>query len=115
LRKRNQRYNANDAPPQNNLNLNRKRTSATEAKIAAISPATTQNPFGLPLNGMPPTFIQHGKAILAAFALLHPKHHALGVNVADLQRDNLHGPQAGPVSNAERRLVLGTGGRLQQA
>jgi hypothetical protein len=42
-------------------------------------------------------------------------HHALGVNVGDLQRDNLHGPQTGPVGNAERRLVLGTGGRLQQA
>ena len=50
-----------------------------------------------------------------AFALLHPKHHALGVNVADLQRDNFHRPQTGPVGNAERRLVLGTGGRLQQA
>ena len=48
--------NANNAPPQNNLNLNRKRTSATKVKTAAISPATTQNPIGLRLKGMPPTF-----------------------------------------------------------
>ena len=27
------------------------------AKTAAISPPTTQKPFGLPLNGMPPTFM----------------------------------------------------------
>ena len=47
--------------------------------------------------------------------MLDPEHHALGVNVGDLQRDNLHGPQTGPVGNAERRLVLGTGGRLEQA
>jgi hypothetical protein len=31
------------APPQKNLNLNRRRTIATKAKTAAISPATTQN------------------------------------------------------------------------
>ena len=38
------------APSQKNLNLNRKRMTAAEAKAAAISPATTQNPFGLLLN-----------------------------------------------------------------
>jgi len=38
---------------QKNLNLNRQRTIATKAKIAVISPPTTQKPFGLPLNGMP--------------------------------------------------------------
>ena len=57
---------------------------------------------------------QHGKAILTAFALLDPQHHALGVDVADLQRDNLHGPQTGPVGNTERRLVLGTGLRAME-
>src|SRR5262249_4630574 len=46
---------ANDAPPQKNLK--RKRTIATTAKAAAISPPTTQKPFGLPLNGMPLTFM----------------------------------------------------------
>jgi len=56
-------YNADDAPPQNNLNPNRKRTSATTAKTAVISPETIQNPFGLPLNGMPPTFMPRMLAI----------------------------------------------------
>jgi hypothetical protein len=58
--------NTNNAPPQNNLNLNRKRTSATKVKTAAISPATTQKPFGLPLNGMPPTFMPQMLAIKVA-------------------------------------------------
>ena len=60
--------NANNAPPQNNLNLNlnRKRTSATKVKTAAINPATTQKPFGLPLDGMPPTFMPQMLAIKAA-------------------------------------------------
>src|SRR6202166_3511501 len=54
-------------------------------------------------------------AILAAFALLHAEHHALGINIADLQRDHLHGPQTSAIGNAERRLVLGPGCGLQQA
>jgi hypothetical protein len=58
---------------------------------------------------------QHRKAVLAAFALLHPEHHAPGINVADLERDNLHGAQTSAIGNAERRLVLGPGCRLQQA
>ena len=58
--------NAKAAPPQNNLDLNWKRTSATVAKTAAISPAITQNSFGLPLNGMPPTFIPQMLAIKVA-------------------------------------------------
>jgi hypothetical protein len=60
--------NANNAPPQNNLNLNlnRKRTSATKVKTAGINPATTQKPFGLPLNGMPPTFMPQMLAIKVA-------------------------------------------------
>jgi hypothetical protein len=51
---------------QKNLNLNRKRTVATKAKTAAISPPTTQKPFGLPLNGMPPTFMPQMLAISVA-------------------------------------------------
>jgi hypothetical protein len=54
------------APLQKSLNLNRKWTIATEAKTTAISPATTQNPFGLPLNGMPPTFMPQMLAISVA-------------------------------------------------
>ena len=54
-------------------------------------------------------------AIFAAFALFHPDQHALGINIADLQRDHLHGPQTGAVVNAERRLVLRPWCGLQQA
>src|SRR5471032_2838628 len=54
-------------------------------------------------------------AILAAFALVHAEHHALGINVADLQRDHLHGSQTSAVGDAERRLVLGPGRGLQEA
>ena len=39
---------------------------ATRAKTAAISPATTQKPFGLPLNGIPPTFMPQMLAIKVA-------------------------------------------------
>src|SRR5260370_26144172 len=53
-------------------------------------------------------------AILAAFALLHAEHHSLGINVADLQRDDLHGSQTSAVGNAERRLVLGPRRGLQE-
>jgi hypothetical protein len=35
-------------------------------KIAAISPATSQKPFGLPLNGTPPTFMPQMLAISVA-------------------------------------------------
>src|SRR6266851_8431691 len=58
---------------------------------------------------------QLGLAILVAFALLHAEYHAPGINIADLQRDHLHGPQTGAVGNAERRLMLGSGCGLQQA
>ena len=40
--------------------------TATKAKAAAISPAITQNPFGLVLNGTPPTFMPQMLAINAA-------------------------------------------------
>src|SRR3982074_2189587 len=53
-------------------------------------------------------------AILAAFALLHPDHHALGITVADLEPDDLHGAQTSTVGDAERRFVLGPGRGFQQ-
>jgi len=40
--------------------------SATKTKTATISPATIQNPFGLPLNGIPPTFMPQMLAIKVA-------------------------------------------------
>src|SRR3982074_2886086 len=49
---------------------------------------------------------QHHVAVFAAFALLDADHHALAVDVADLERDHLGGAQACPVGHAQRRLVL---------
>jgi hypothetical protein len=57
---------------------------------------------------------QHGVAIFAAFALLDPQQHALGVDVADLECDHLGDAQAGAVGRAQRRLVLRTRRRLEQ-
>ena len=39
---------------------------------------------------------EHGVAILAALALLDAQRHALAVDVADLQRDDLAGAQPAP-------------------
>ena len=36
-------------------------------------------------------------AILAALALLDAQHHALGVDVRNLQRDHLGNPQSGTI------------------
>jgi hypothetical protein len=49
---------------------------------------------------------QHHIAIFAAFALLDADHHALAVDVTDLQRHHLGDAQSGPVSHAQRRLVF---------
>jgi hypothetical protein len=46
-------------------------------------------------------------AVLAALALLDPQQHALGVDVADLERDHLGDAQPGAVRGGERRPVLG--------
>ena len=58
---------------------------------------------------------EHRVAILAAFALLDADHHALAVDVADLERDDLGSAQARAIGDAQRRLVLEPGRRLQQA
>ena len=57
---------------------------------------------------------QHGVAVLAALALLDPQQHALGVDIADLERDNFGDAQPGAVGGGERRLVLRPRCRLQQ-
>src|ERR1700733_449060 len=49
-------------------------------------------------------------AILSAFALVYAEHYSLGINIADLQRHDLHGSQTGAVRDAERR---GPGAALQ--
>ncbi len=57
---------------------------------------------------------QHGVAVFASFALLNPQQHALGVDIADLERDHLGDAQPGAVGGSECRLVLGPGRRLEQ-
>src|SRR5450755_4498740 len=49
---------------------------------------------------------QHDIAILAAFALLDPDHHALAVDVGYLERDHLSGAQTRAISHTQRRLVF---------
>src|SRR5216683_2450944 len=53
-------------------------------------------------------------AVFAAFALFDADHHALAVDVADLERDHLGGAQACPVGHAQRRLVLEPRRGIQQ-
>ena len=57
---------------------------------------------------------QHDVAVLAALALLDADHHALAVDVGDLERDDLGDAQARAIGDAQRRLVLEPGRRLQQ-
>src|SRR5882672_12408668 len=47
---------------------------------------------------------QHGVAVFASFALLNPQQHALGVDIADLERDLLGDAQPGAVGGSECRL-----------
>jgi hypothetical protein len=49
---------------------------------------------------------EHRIAILAALALLDAQRHALAVDIADLERDDLAVAQAGAVGDGQRRLVL---------
>ena len=58
---------------------------------------------------------EHRVTILAALAVLDAQHHALAVDVRDLQRDDLGDAQAGAIGDAERGLVLDAGRRLQEA
>ena len=48
-------------------------------------------------------------AILAALAHLDTDQHALGIDVADPQHDDLAAAQTGAIGDAERSLVLQTG------
>jgi hypothetical protein len=52
-------------------------------------------------------------AVLATLALLDPQKHALGVDVADPERDNLGDAQTGAVGGGECRLVLRSRRRLK--
>ena len=49
---------------------------------------------------------QHRVAVLASLAALDAQQHALGIDIADLERDNFRDAQPGAVGGGERRLVL---------
>ena len=57
---------------------------------------------------------QHRVTILAPLAALDTQQHALGIDIADLERDHLRDAQPGAVSGGERRLVLRRRRRAQQ-
>src|SRR6266478_6202525 len=57
---------------------------------------------------------QHHVTVFTAFALLDADHHALAVDVADLERDHLGGAQTGAISHTQRCLVLKSRRGLQQ-
>jgi hypothetical protein len=59
---------------------------------------------------------QHGMPVLTAFAHLDADQHALGIDVADPQHDDLAAAQAGAIRDAQRGLVFeaGAGRRLDQ-
>jgi hypothetical protein len=63
------------------------------------------------LHGGPPP--SRGQA-LAPLAALDAQQHALGIDVADLERDNFRDAQPGAVSGGECRLVLRRRCRAQQ-
>ena len=53
-------------------------------------------------------------AVLASLATLDAQQHALGIDVADFQRDDFRDAQPGAVGGGERRLVFRRRCRLQQ-
>jgi hypothetical protein len=63
------------------------------------------------LHGGPP--LSRGQA-LAALAALDAQQHALGIDITDLERDNLRNAQPGAVGGRECRLVLRRCCRAQQ-
>jgi hypothetical protein len=70
-------------------NLNRKRTIATKAKNAAISPPTTQKPFGLPLNGMSATFMPQRLAISVAGRNIIEHIVSIGIAKIEMHPDEI--------------------------
>jgi hypothetical protein len=49
---------------------------------------------------------QHEVAVFAALTLFDPQEHALGVDLADLERDDLGNAQPGTLGDGEFRLAL---------
>ncbi len=58
---------------------------------------------------------EDGIAIPATLATLDPEQHAFAVDVADLERRNLGHAQASAIGDREGRLMLETGGRVEQS
>ena len=58
---------------------------------------------------------EHHVAVLAPFALIHTDHHALAVDVLDLERHHLRGAQSGPIGHRQGGLVLEPRCGLQEA
>jgi len=52
--------------------------------------------------------------ILAPLAALNAQQHALGIDIADLERDHFRDAQPGAIGGGERRLVLRRCCRAQQ-
>ncbi len=57
---------------------------------------------------------QHDIAIFAAFAFLHAHQHALGIDVAHLQRDGFRDAQSGSVAGHQSGAVLETGNAVEK-
>jgi hypothetical protein len=57
---------------------------------------------------------QHGIAVLAALALLDPQQHALGIDIADLERDDLEDAQSGATCGSAA-LYFGPGAACSRA
>ena len=49
---------------------------------------------------------QHDVSVLAALALLDPDHHALAVDIGNLERNHFGGAQSCPIGNTQRRFVF---------
>ena len=58
---------------------------------------------------------QHCEAVLAPLALLHAEQHARAVDIGDLQRHDFGSPEPRAVGDAQSRLILGAGRRIEKA
>lgn len=58
---------------------------------------------------------QHRIALLAAFAMLDPHHHAVAVDIADLQHNDLGDPEPRRVSRRQRDARLQAGNGFQKS
>src|ERR1700675_2261016 len=57
---------------------------------------------------------KHHVAVLVAFALFDPDHHALAVDIGYLQRDHLGHTQSSPIGHTQCRLVFEPRRRIEK-